>query len=101
MECKNAVDKAHQPGMREIKGLGDRLFGLEQLMQETKRCVQEQRELAQAFLAVFFQLIHVCTHLLLLRIKAGGSFYISIRLRYGRNFYLKHDQYIYYTIIIS
>lgn len=38
--------------MREIKGLGDRLFGLEQLMQETKRCVQEQRELAQAFLAV-------------------------------------------------
>lgn len=40
--------------MKEIKGLGDRLYGLEQLMLEAKRYVQEQSELAQSFLQVIF-----------------------------------------------
>ena len=36
--------------MKEIRGLGDRLSGLEQLLLEAKRLVQEQHDLAQAFL---------------------------------------------------
>ncbi|XP_067001491.2 RB1-inducible coiled-coil protein 1 isoform X3 [Anabrus simplex] len=51
---KNDVDQAllaaNNQGMKEIKGLGERLFGLEQLMFEAKRIVQEQGDLAQAFL---------------------------------------------------
>ena len=43
----------HQPiemfQMKEIRGLGDRLSGLEQLLLEAKRLVQEQQKLAAAF----------------------------------------------------
>ena len=35
--------------MKEIRGLGDRLSGLEQLLLEAKRLVQEQQKLAAAF----------------------------------------------------
>ncbi|RZB40644.1 RB1-inducible coiled-coil protein 1, partial [Asbolus verrucosus] len=35
--------------MKEIKGLGDRLFGLEKLMAEAKHSVNEQMDLAKAF----------------------------------------------------
>lgn len=38
-----------QEDMKEIKGLGDRLYGLEQLMCEAKKNVQEQTELAHSF----------------------------------------------------
>jgi RB1-inducible coiled-coil protein 1 len=36
--------------MKEIKGLEERLYGLEQLMVETKKIVQEQSDLAQVHL---------------------------------------------------
>lgn len=35
--------------MKEIKGLGDRLFGLEKLMLDAKRYVSEQMKLAESF----------------------------------------------------
>lgn len=38
--------------MKEVRGIGDRLFGLEQLMIESKRYVQEQGDLAQSLLQV-------------------------------------------------
>lgn len=38
--------------MKEVRGIGDRLFGLEQLMYEAKRYVQEQGDLAQSLLQV-------------------------------------------------
>lgn len=43
------VKAAEHGEMKEVKGLGDRLFGLEQLMVETKRYVTEQTDLAQSF----------------------------------------------------
>lgn len=38
--------------LKEISGLGDRLFGLEQLMCDAKRLVDEQADLAHSFLQV-------------------------------------------------
>ncbi|KAG5325461.1 RBCC1 protein, partial [Pseudoatta argentina] len=49
-EVNGAVDNANKQDMKEIKGLGERLFALEQLMVQTKRLVHEQGELAQGFL---------------------------------------------------
>ncbi|XP_078047193.1 autophagy-related 17 isoform X1 [Augochlora pura] len=49
-EVNAAIDSANKQDMKEIKGLGERLFALEQLMQQTKKLVQEQGDLAQGFL---------------------------------------------------
>ncbi|XP_049787044.1 RB1-inducible coiled-coil protein 1 isoform X2 [Schistocerca cancellata] len=49
-EMYAALEAANKTEMKEIKGLEERLFGLEQLMFEAKRIVQEQTDLAQAFL---------------------------------------------------
>ncbi|XP_067213196.1 RB1-inducible coiled-coil protein 1 isoform X3 [Linepithema humile] len=49
-EVNTAIDNANKQEMKEIKGLGERLFALEQLMVQTKRLVHEQGELAQGFL---------------------------------------------------
>lgn len=51
-DVKSALDAANNLQMKEVKGLGDRLYGLEQLMCESKKYVQEQSDLAQAFLQV-------------------------------------------------
>ena len=45
-----AVDGSGNSQMKEIRGLGDRLAGLEQLLLEAKRLVQEQQDMAQAFI---------------------------------------------------
>ncbi|XP_075213216.1 autophagy-related 17 isoform X2 [Lycorma delicatula] len=50
IELNNCLDAANTSDLREIKGLEDRLYGLEQLMCETRKIVQEQGDLAQAFL---------------------------------------------------
>ncbi|XP_076291069.1 autophagy-related 17 isoform X2 [Lasioglossum baleicum] len=50
IEVSAAIFTASKQDMKKIKGLGERLFALEQLMQQTKRLVQEQGELAQGFL---------------------------------------------------
>ncbi|KAL0119774.1 hypothetical protein PUN28_007898 [Cardiocondyla obscurior] len=49
-EVNAAVDNANKQDMKEIKGLGERLFALEQLMVQNKKLVHEQGELAQGFL---------------------------------------------------
>ncbi|XP_003707810.1 autophagy-related 17 isoform X1 [Megachile rotundata] len=49
-EVNAAIDSANKQDMKEIKGLGERLFALEQLMVQTKKLVHEQGELAQGFL---------------------------------------------------
>ncbi|XP_033348657.1 RB1-inducible coiled-coil protein 1 isoform X2 [Bombus vosnesenskii] len=49
-EVNAAIDNANKQDMKEIKGLGERLFALEQLMAQTKKLVHEQGELAQGFL---------------------------------------------------
>lgn len=46
---QSALEAATKTDMKEIKGLEERLYGLEQLMFESKRIVQEQSDLATAF----------------------------------------------------
>ncbi|XP_026289060.1 RB1-inducible coiled-coil protein 1 isoform X1 [Frankliniella occidentalis] len=48
-EVQSALEAATKVDMKEIKGLEERLYGLEQLMFESKRIVQEQSDLAMAF----------------------------------------------------
>jgi len=50
-EAKAVIEKGGQSSMKEIKGLEERLFGLDQLLIESRKIVQEQLELSQAFLA--------------------------------------------------
>lgn len=51
-DMERTARHAENTEMKEVKGLGDRLYGLEQLMLEAKRYVQEQCDLAQSFLQV-------------------------------------------------
>ncbi|KAI8499302.1 reticulophagy [Branchiostoma belcheri] len=46
-ECNNILSSLNNPQMKEIKGLEDRLYGLEQLMAGTRKIVQEQGDMAQ------------------------------------------------------
>lgn len=48
-EAQKAIDVAQQDTIKKIVGLEDRLCGLEQLMFDAKKTVQEQSEMAQAF----------------------------------------------------
>uniref|UniRef100_A0A6B2EHA8 RB1-inducible coiled-coil protein 1 n=1 Tax=Phlebotomus kandelakii TaxID=1109342 RepID=A0A6B2EHA8_9DIPT len=48
-EVKNAIEAAQKEDMKLIKGLEDRLSGLEKLMFDVRNIVKEQSELAQAF----------------------------------------------------
>ena len=45
---ENALNSAGKPEMKEIRGLGERLGGLESLLAEARKKVQEQQESAQA-----------------------------------------------------
>lgn len=48
-EIDTAVAAANREDMKEIKGLEDRLQGLEKLMREARKHVQDQNEMATAF----------------------------------------------------
>jgi RB1-inducible coiled-coil protein 1 len=48
-DAQRHIDSAQREDMKEIKGLGDRLYGLERIMCDAKECVQEQNVLSQAF----------------------------------------------------
>ncbi|CAN8001479.1 unnamed protein product [Ixodes hexagonus] len=48
-DVESTLASVDNPTMKEIKGLEERLFGLEDLMHKAQRLVQEQQELAQAF----------------------------------------------------
>ncbi|XP_024214865.1 RB1-inducible coiled-coil protein 1 isoform X2 [Halyomorpha halys] len=48
-EVKTTLEISKKCHYREIKGLGDRLFGLDKLKTEAKKAFQEQVDLAQAF----------------------------------------------------
>ncbi|XP_033110064.1 RB1-inducible coiled-coil protein 1-like [Anneissia japonica] len=48
-DINDVIEKVDNPGMKEIKGLGDRLFGLEQLLAQAKKTRQDQGEMAQGF----------------------------------------------------
>jgi RB1-inducible coiled-coil protein 1 len=51
-KVNSCVEAAKNQQMKEIRGLGDRLSGLEQLLLEATKKVVEQKDLANAFLQV-------------------------------------------------
>ncbi|XP_077126605.1 RB1-inducible coiled-coil protein 1 isoform X1 [Ranitomeya variabilis] len=50
-ECRQNVAKLDNQNMKAIKGLEDRLYALDQMIASCSRLVNEQKELAQGFLA--------------------------------------------------
>lgn len=50
VDVNQVIKSANKQDFKEIRGLGERLFALEQLMTQAKKIVQEQGELAQGFL---------------------------------------------------
>ena len=46
-EITSLLSTVDNPSMKEVKGLEDRLSGLEQLMHSASRIIDEQREMAQ------------------------------------------------------
>ena len=55
----NCIEAANNQQMKEIRGLGDRLSGLEQLLLEATKKVVEQKDLANAFLQVDFLIFSI------------------------------------------
>jgi RB1-inducible coiled-coil protein 1 len=51
LECHQTIAKLDDQNMKAIKGLEDRLYALEQMTASCSRLVNEQKELAQGFLA--------------------------------------------------
>ncbi|XP_013399384.1 RB1-inducible coiled-coil protein 1 isoform X2 [Lingula anatina] len=49
VEVRDILDQVNNPSMKEVKGLEDRLYGLDQLMYGARRVVQEQQDMAQGF----------------------------------------------------
>ncbi|XP_051879023.1 RB1-inducible coiled-coil protein 1 isoform X2 [Pristis pectinata] len=50
-ECRETIVKLDNQNMKAIKGLEDRLYALDQMIASCNRLVNEQKELAQGFLA--------------------------------------------------
>uniref|UniRef100_A0AAY5E874 RB1-inducible coiled-coil protein 1 n=1 Tax=Electrophorus electricus TaxID=8005 RepID=A0AAY5E874_ELEEL len=50
-DCQDTVTKLDNQNMKAIKGLEDRLYALDQMIASCKKLVNEQKELAQGFLA--------------------------------------------------
>ena len=59
------LNHASRTEMKEIKGLEGRLYGLEQLMVETRKIVQEQSDLTQVCPFQSNVLVHLAPHFLL------------------------------------
>ncbi|KAM9322803.1 RB1-inducible coiled-coil protein 1 isoform 1-T3 [Pholidichthys leucotaenia] len=50
-ECRDTISKLDNQNMKAIKGLEDRLYALDQMLASCKKLVNEQKELAQGFVA--------------------------------------------------
>ncbi|XP_062259958.1 RB1-inducible coiled-coil protein 1 isoform X1 [Platichthys flesus] len=50
-DCRDTIGKLDNQNMKAIKGLEDRLYALDQMIASCKKLVNEQKELAQGFLA--------------------------------------------------
>ncbi|XP_040910659.1 RB1-inducible coiled-coil protein 1 [Toxotes jaculatrix] len=50
-DCRDTIAKLDNQNMKAIKGLEDRLYALDQMIASCKKLVNEQKELAQGFLA--------------------------------------------------
>lgn len=48
-DVQETFKQVHNPSMKEVKGLEDRLYGLDQIMSGAKNVVREQSDMAQVF----------------------------------------------------
>ena len=46
-EVNTLIEAINNPSMKEVKGLEDRLFGLEQLLFGARKIITEQQDMAQ------------------------------------------------------
>ena len=51
-EVEKLLESVNNPSMKEVKGLEDRLYGLEQLMYGAHKLVQEQADMSQVWYTV-------------------------------------------------
>jgi hypothetical protein len=47
LEVEDALKQVDNPSMKEVKGIEDRLYGLDQILSGARKIVQEQSDLAQ------------------------------------------------------
>ena len=52
-EAEQVIELCNNPARKEIKGLSERLFGLDQLLHEAKKCAVEQKESAQVYRCIY------------------------------------------------
>lgn len=75
MEINKILNMINNQEMKEIKGIEDRLFGLDKLLSNARKFVQEQQDLAQSFQQVCF--FFLCSR----NIKNAYSNYCKLKLR--------------------
>ncbi len=61
-EVKSLIEAINNPSMKEVKGLEDRLYGLEQLLFGARKLVQEQNDMAQVCFSLFTFTVHRLWH---------------------------------------
>jgi RB1-inducible coiled-coil protein 1 len=57
-EVKDTFVQVNNPSMKEVKGIEDRLYGLDQILNSGRRVVQEQSDMAQVSNLVLFSSIN-------------------------------------------
>lgn len=57
-EVKDTFVQVINPSMKEVKGIEDRLYGLDQILSSGRRVVQEQSDMAQVSNLVLFSSIN-------------------------------------------
>ena len=57
-EVKDTFVQVNNPSMKEVKGIEDRLYGLDQILNSGRRVVQEQSDIAQVSNLVLFSSIN-------------------------------------------
>jgi len=60
-EVKDTFVQVNNPSMKEVKGIEDRLYGLDQILSSGRRVVQEQSDMAQVSNLVLFSSIVIDT----------------------------------------
>lgn len=59
LEVTDTFKQVDNPSMKEVKGIEDRLYGLDQILNGARKIVQEQSDLAQVLLLYLLALFIV------------------------------------------
>ena len=67
LEVTDTFKQVDNPSMKEVKGIEDRLYGLDQILNGARKIVQEQSDLAQVAKSVMGQSETLCNSSSLLK----------------------------------